>query len=134
MPFIKAGVVSGCIMKVEYVSHMFYLEKKTCFIKGKHILACMKMDKFSFHIDASEIEREKRKARDLRQSQWWKRRCAKGVCGYCEKPTPPKKLTMDHIVPLSRGGKTTKGNVVPACKNCNNQKKQLLPMEWEGYH
>lgn len=40
---------------------------------------------------------------------------------------------MDHIIPLARGGKTTKGNVVPACKSCNTKKKQLLPMEWEAY-
>jgi 5-methylcytosine-specific restriction endonuclease McrA len=40
---------------------------------------------------------------------------------------------MDHIVPIARGGKTTKGNVVPCCKECNNLKKQLLPMEWEAY-
>jgi 5-methylcytosine-specific restriction endonuclease McrA len=33
---------------------------------------------------------------------------------------------MDHIVPLIRGGKTTRGNVVPACKECNNKKKYLL--------
>gem|GEM_PF-3723406 len=31
------------------------------------------------------------------------------------------------------GGKTTKGNVVPCCKACNNQKKNLLPMEWDAY-
>ena len=40
---------------------------------------------------------------------------------------------MDHIVPVSRGGRTTKGNVVPCCKECNNAKKQLLPMEWEDH-
>jgi 5-methylcytosine-specific restriction endonuclease McrA len=40
---------------------------------------------------------------------------------------------MDHIVPLSRGGKSAKGNVVPSCKECNNRKKQLLPMEWDLY-
>jgi 5-methylcytosine-specific restriction endonuclease McrA len=40
---------------------------------------------------------------------------------------------MDHVVPISRGGRTTKGNVVPACKTCNTAKKQLLPMEWEAY-
>jgi 5-methylcytosine-specific restriction protein A len=42
-------------------------------------------------------------------------------------------LTMDHIVPIARGGRSTKGNVVPACKSCNTKKKQLLPMEWEDY-
>jgi hypothetical protein len=40
---------------------------------------------------------------------------------------------MDHIVPLSRGGRSVKGNVVPACKTCNTKKKHLLPMEWEAY-
>ncbi len=40
---------------------------------------------------------------------------------------------MDHIVPMARGGKSTKGNVVPACKVCNNKKKYMLPIEWEEY-
>jgi 5-methylcytosine-specific restriction endonuclease McrA len=40
---------------------------------------------------------------------------------------------MDHIVPISRGGRTTKGNMVTACKECNNAKKQLLPIEWEQH-
>jgi 5-methylcytosine-specific restriction endonuclease McrA len=90
------------------------------------------MDSFST-FDEAGIRRERHKARDLRQSQWWKRRCARGVCYYCGQPTAPRELTMDHIVPLARGGKSTKGNLVPACKTCNTQKKQLLPMEWEAY-
>lgn len=84
-------------------------------------------------IDEAVLNRERRKARELRQSQWWKRRCAKGVCHYCQRSTPARELTMDHVVPLVRGGRTTKGNVVPACKDCNNRKKSLLPMEWEAY-
>jgi 5-methylcytosine-specific restriction endonuclease McrA len=36
-------------------------------------------------------------------------------------------------VPIARGGKSTKGNTVTACKECNNAKKQLLPIEWEKY-
>lgn len=90
-------------------------------------------DPFGFHLETEDIEREKRKARDMRQTQWWKRKCARGVCYYCHRPTPPRELTMDHIVPLSRGGRSTRGNLVPACKECNTQKKQLLPMEWEQY-
>jgi 5-methylcytosine-specific restriction endonuclease McrA len=38
---------------------------------------------------------------------------------------------MDHLVPLSRGGKASRNNVVPACKECNSRKKYLLPIEWE---
>ncbi len=91
------------------------------------------MTPFSFHLEEEDLKRERAKARDLRQSQWWKRRCARGVCHYCNRSTPPRDLTMDHIVPLSRGGRSVKGNVVPACKSCNTKKKQLLPMEWDAY-
>ncbi len=79
------------------------------------------------------IVREKRKARDLRDSQWWKRRLGLGRCHYCGCPTPPRELTMDHVVPIVRGGCSERGNVVPCCKDCNTRKKDLLPLEWEDY-
>jgi len=91
------------------------------------------MKPFAYDLSEEEIKKEKRKARELRESQWWKRKLAKGVCHYCGKQMSPKALTMDHVVPISRGGKSTKNNVVPACKECNTLKKQLLPMEWEQY-
>jgi len=40
---------------------------------------------------------------------------------------------MDHIIPLIRGGKSTKNNIVAACKSCNSKKKYLLPIEWDEY-
>jgi 5-methylcytosine-specific restriction protein A len=83
--------------------------------------------------DDMVVNQERRKARELRQSQWWKRQLARGRCYYCGKSFSPRQLTMDHIVPLSRGGKSKKGNVVPACKDCNNKKKYMLPIEWEAY-
>ena len=91
------------------------------------------MDVYEQEIDEAAIRKERQKARELRDTQWWKRRLAKGVCGYCGLSIPPKELTMDHIVPIARGGRSTKGNVLPACKACNTVKKQLLPMEWEQY-
>ena len=91
------------------------------------------MDPYANSLSENDIRRERQKARELRSSQWWKRKCDKGICHYCRQSVPPKALTLDHIVPIARGGKTTKGNVVPCCKKCNNQKKQLLPMEWEAY-
>jgi 5-methylcytosine-specific restriction endonuclease McrA len=77
-----------------------------------------------------EIKRERAKARELRQSQWWKRRRANGVCHYCGNTFPPAQLTMDHLVPLIRGGRSNKGNLVPACKECNTRKKHQLAFEW----
>jgi len=84
-------------------------------------------------LDVSEEDerREREKARELRQSRWWKNRIATGICHYCGMKVAPKELTLDHLVPVSRGGKSTKTNCVPACKSCNNKKKNLLPMEWE---
>ncbi|MCP4718673.1 MAG: HNH endonuclease, partial [Desulfobacteraceae bacterium] len=46
---------------------------------------------------------------------------------------PPAQLTMDHIIPVGRGGKSEKFNLVPCCKECNTQKSNLLPSEWEDY-
>lgn len=89
----------------------------------------------SYFTPASEehIAREKGKARALRRTQWWKNRCAPGQCHYCGGRFPPRELTMDHLVPLVRGGVTTKSNVVPCCKECNSKKRYLLPLEWEEY-
>jgi 5-methylcytosine-specific restriction endonuclease McrA len=88
---------------------------------------------FIREVGDDELRREKAKARELRQSPWWKRRLAAGRCGYCDRSTPPRELTMDHRVPLVRGGRSTRGNVVPACKACNTAKKYLLPIEWEAH-
>jgi 5-methylcytosine-specific restriction endonuclease McrA len=39
---------------------------------------------------------------------------------------------MDHLVPIVRGGKSTKGNLVPSCKKCNSERKHRLPFETPG--
>ena len=91
------------------------------------------MDYFYSEVTEEELKREREKARDLRDSQWWKQKRSRGVCHYCGQTFPPKTLTMDHLVPIARGGKSTKGNVVPACKECNTKKKQMLPIEWDEY-
>jgi 5-methylcytosine-specific restriction protein A len=81
----------------------------------------------------SDIEEEKIKARKLRHSAWWKRRIADGICQYCKGHFHPDELTMDHIIPLARGGTSEKINIVPCCKECNSKKKYMLPVEWEEY-
>jgi len=75
------------------------------------------------------ISREKLKAKSLRKTQWWKDRVNKGICYYCKREFPPDQLTMDHIVPLVRGGRSKKGNIVPCCKECNNKKRYLTPAD-----
>lgn len=93
----------------------------------------MMKDQFITYVSEADIKRERQKARELRRSQWWKRKCSEGKCYYCGKRFRPQELTMDHIVPIIRGGKSKKGNIVPACKECNEKKKYMLPFEWEEY-
>lgn len=84
---------------------------------------------FLVEVSEEQIRRERQKARELRQSQWWKRKRAAGICHHCGGKFPAKVLTMDHLVPIIRGGKSTKGNLVPSCKSCNAARKHRLPFE-----
>jgi len=89
------------------------------------------MEPVPFLVEVSEdqIQRERQKARKLRASQWWKRKRAAGICHHCGEKFAPKALTMDHLVPVIRGGKSTKGNLVSSCKSCNTARKHRLPFE-----
>ncbi len=83
--------------------------------------------------DDDHVRREKARARELRQSAWWKNVLGRGACHYCGRHVHPHDLTMDHVVPIIRGGRSTRGNVVPCCKDCNSRKRNLVPAEWEDY-
>jgi 5-methylcytosine-specific restriction protein A len=85
---------------------------------------------FIVEVDEAHVRRERERARELRQTQWWKRRRASGICHYCGAHVGARDLTMDHLVPIIRGGRSTRGNVVPACKACNDAKRHSLPYEW----
>jgi 5-methylcytosine-specific restriction endonuclease McrA len=52
---------------------------------------------------------------------------ANGHCAYCGKEA---KLTLDHVVPLSKGGKHSKENIVAVCTHCNCSKKDKTLEEW----
>jgi 5-methylcytosine-specific restriction endonuclease McrA len=91
------------------------------------------MPEYYAPIDPDELKRERARARELRQSVWWKRRIASGLCHYCRRSVGARSLTMDHIVPLGRGGKSVRGNIVPCCKDCNTRKQGLVPVEWAEY-
>ena len=80
-------------------------------------------------VNEKQIKREKQKARLLRKTAWWKQKLAIGDCYYCGKSFSREDLTMDHKMPLSRGGTNSKGNVVVCCKPCNSRKKYHTPVE-----
>ncbi len=54
-------------------------------------------------------------------------------CQYCGSPFRTEELTFDHVVPRSKGGRTTWENVVTACAPCNLRKGHGLPRE-TGMH
>ena len=94
----------------------------------------MDQDYFSLDaIDGAIIRREKNKARELRRTRWWQQKTASGTCWYCGRQVGFNNLTMDHVIPLARGGRSTRDNLVPCCKECNTRKKSSLPVEWEEY-
>lgn len=51
------------------------------------------------------------------------------TCQYCQIEMSAAHLTMDHVIPISRGGETTWENVVTACKKCNNAKGNKMLYE-----
>lgn len=65
------------------------------------------------------------------------------TCSYCERQTTfpsmlPGKRTgltasIDHKVPISRGGDIRGNNIVLACTACNNLKSDMMPDEWTAY-
>jgi hypothetical protein len=51
------------------------------------------------------------------------------TCMYCGVDLPEKALTVDHIIPTSRGGKHTWRNTISACRHCNHRKANRTPEE-----
>lgn len=57
----------------------------------------------------------------------------RGVCCYCGRPEGRAKdarFDREHFVPLSRGGKTTRYNIGPACRKCNRGRGNKPLFEW----
>lgn len=52
-----------------------------------------------------------------------------GRCGYCK---VNQANTIDHIIPLLRGGSNYIGNIMPACGACNYSKQHKTLVEWRN--
>lgn len=75
-------------------------------------------------------KQEKEKAKVLRKSRWWQTLITNAQCYYCHRKLKKEEVTMDHIVPLAQGGKSTRGNTVPSCKECNTKKRDRTAFEF----
>jgi len=52
-------------------------------------------------------------------------------CFYCGGHHRDSPLTIDHIIPLAKGGRHAIGNLIPACQPCNSSKHARLLVEWK---
>jgi 5-methylcytosine-specific restriction endonuclease McrA len=53
----------------------------------------------------------------------------RNLCAYCGKKCGSSDLTVDHVIPLAKGGRSTWGNTVVACFRCNQRKADRMPHE-----
>lgn len=79
-----------------------------------------------YHDLLNKIVRQKKRARvkgaeaTLTTAQWIEKlRTSQGCCYYCRKFIGYRALTLEHLVPVAKGGGTTAENCVPACMDCN---------------
>jgi len=72
------------------------------------------------------IRKKKILPQATRKNIYWR---DKYFCQYCAKRYAYKDLTLDHVIPKSRGGGKTWENLVSACASCNQKKSNKTPSE-----
>ena len=76
---------------------------------------------YLFNLQATSSSDAKRMWRQSIKEKW------KHKCAYCEST---EYLTIDHIVPQSKGGSDFLTNVLCCCRRCNNSKSHINWEEW----
>ncbi len=75
------------------------------------------------------IRRHQIRANGKINAKEWLEKCALlgNRCQICERSADETKLTIDHIIPISKGGDNDIGNLQPLCFSCNSRKRDKLP-------
>ena len=86
-------------------------------------------------VDDDALRREKARARELRQTSWWRRRDRdRALCHYCRRAVGAKALTLDHVVPArARAAARSAATWCPRARTATRKKQSLLAWEWEAY-
>lgn len=88
--------------------------------------------------ELASIRRDRRRALQLgcegshSIKEWLDKKAQYGYCcAYCHRKL--RRLTKDHIIPLSKGGTNFIHNIVPACRHCNSSKRDHDILQWEKF-
>jgi hypothetical protein len=56
------------------------------------------------------------------------------ICANCEKPMNHSEAVVEHLVPLSRGGKNTEDNIIYVHRQCHRREPSALQLVWRIIH
>lgn len=105
---------------LSFLGKVDVLEAYECYLRSPSVAipmpAVVKLNRFVKHLP--------RRVKFCRQNLYTRDNF---TCQYCHRSFPAGQLTYDHVVPRSKGGKTTWDNVVTACTRCNLKKGNKLP-------
>jgi 5-methylcytosine-specific restriction endonuclease McrA len=88
-------------------------------------------ERYTLHVANAKIKR-----RLLQEAKTFKildkeyKKLYNSPCAFCG---ATEKITMDHIIPISRSGNHSIGNLQPLCRSCNSSKKSRLVSEYKYY-
>jgi 5-methylcytosine-specific restriction endonuclease McrA len=86
--------------------------------------------------ESQRVRSARRRAiNDVSETEWYQLRAEVFArdgerCAYCGDETGPHHV--DHVLPLSKGGKSVLDNLVVACAPCNASKRDKLVADWAG--
>lgn len=118
--------------KVRQLLRDYYLANKDKFAEARDRWRAENPERFAVQVRTYTSNRRARKraASTFRVTpRDWDRLVSRyqGRCAYCD---TGGQMTMDHVIPIARGGGHRIGNLVPACETCNKSKGPLLLIEW----
>jgi hypothetical protein len=101
-----------------------YVQGTTKAYKKKSLLEAIEMTSQPPAGNNSNVKRSRKSSRDVRA-----RIIASGVtcCHWCKEPLTVDTATLEHIIPLKRGGLDNRNNVTIACQRCNNARGSDMP-------
>lgn len=86
---------------------------------------------YSKKFERHKYRKQKRRKKPYRPQDKWKLFKQSNRCHYCDLELDYYEATIDHVIPLSRGGSDLIENKVIACGVCNQEKGNLLVSEWK---